>query len=64
VIGVTFDDLRSVPTVIGLAGGAGKARGVLAALRTGVIDVAVLDAELATEVLRRQTGSIVADAAR
>ena len=34
-------------------GGTAKARGVLAALRAGVIDVVVLDAELATEVLRR-----------
>jgi DNA-binding transcriptional regulator LsrR (DeoR family) len=55
VIGVQFDDLRRIPTVVGLAGGAGKARGVLAALRTGVIDVAVLDSELAAEVLRRQS---------
>lgn len=53
VIGVSFQDLRRIPTVVGLAGGVGKARGVLAALRTGVIDIAVLDAELATEVLRR-----------
>lgn len=53
VIGVSFDDLRRIPAVIGLAGGVAKARGVLAALRSGVVDVAVLDAELATEVLRR-----------
>jgi DNA-binding transcriptional regulator LsrR (DeoR family) len=57
VIGVGFDDLRRIPTVVGLAGGTSKARGVLAALRTGVIDIAVLDAELATEVLRRHTGT-------
>jgi DNA-binding transcriptional regulator LsrR (DeoR family) len=59
VIGVSFDDLRQIPTVVGLAGGVGKARGVLAVLRSGVIDVAVLDAELATEVLRRHAGSRV-----
>lgn len=53
VIGVSFDDLRRIPMVVGLAGGVGKARGVLAALRSGVVDVAVLDAELAAEVLRR-----------
>jgi len=55
VVGVTFDALRLIPTVVGLAGGVGKARGVLAALRSGVIDIAVLDAELAAEVLRRHT---------
>ena len=53
VIGVDFDDLHRIPTVVGLAGGIAKVRGVLAALRSGVIDVAVLDAELAAEVLRR-----------
>lgn len=56
VIGVDFDDLRRIPTVVGLAGGVGKARGVLAALRSGVIDIAVLDAELAVEVLHRHAG--------
>lgn len=57
VIGVGFDDLRRIPTVVGLAGGTSKARGVLAALRTGVIDIAVLDAELAADVLRRHGGT-------
>ncbi|MFT4110733.1 sugar-binding transcriptional regulator [Propionicimonas sp.] len=57
VIGIDFDALRAVPTVVGLAGGTGKARGVLAALRTGVIDIAVLDAELADEVLRRHAAT-------
>ncbi len=58
VIGVGVDDLRRIPTVVGLAGGIEKARGVLAALRSGLVDVAVLDAELAAEVLRRHvTGS-------
>ncbi|PKQ21897.1 MAG: transcriptional regulator [Actinobacteria bacterium HGW-Actinobacteria-5] len=53
VIGVDFNDLQRIPTVVGLAGGIAKVRGVLAALRSGVIDVAVLDAELAAEVVRR-----------
>ena len=53
VIGVGVEDLRRIPTVVGLAGGVGKARGVLAGLRSGLVDIAVLDAELAAEVLRR-----------
>jgi DNA-binding transcriptional regulator LsrR (DeoR family) len=58
VIGVGVDDLRKIPTVVGLAGGIEKARGVLAALRSGLVDIAVLDAELAAEVLQRHvTGS-------
>jgi DNA-binding transcriptional regulator LsrR (DeoR family) len=57
VIGVDFDDLRRIPTVVGLAGGVGKARGVVAALRSGVVDTVVLDAELAAEVLRRQASA-------
>lgn len=53
VIGVTLDDLRRVPCVVGLAAGAEKARGVLAGLRTGVLDVVVLDLPLAQAVLQR-----------
>ncbi len=47
VRGVTLDDLRAVSCVIGLAAGEEKVRGVLAALRTGVLDVLVLDLALA-----------------
>jgi len=57
VIGVSLDDLRQVPCVIGLAGGQEKARGVLAALRTGVLDVVVLDLALAQAVLQRAGAS-------
>ncbi|MFT4218359.1 MAG: sugar-binding domain-containing protein [Micropruina sp.] len=60
VIAVSLDDLRRVPCVIGLAAGAEKARGVLAALHTGVLDVVVLDLALARAVLAR-AGDDVAD---
>lgn len=53
VIAVTIDDLRRVPCVIGLAAGVEKARGVLAALHTGVMDIVVLDLPLARAVLAR-----------
>lgn len=53
VIAVTLDDLRRVPCVVGLAAGVEKARGVLAGLRTGVMDVVVLDLPLARAVLER-----------
>jgi DNA-binding transcriptional regulator LsrR (DeoR family) len=57
VIGVGVEDLRQIPTVVGLAGGVGKARGVVAALRSGLVNIAVLDAELAAEVLRLAPGA-------
>ena len=44
-------DSPAVRAVIVLAAGEGKARGVLAALRTGVLDVLVLDLALAQAVL-------------
>lgn len=53
VIGVSLDDLRRVPCVVGLAAGQEKARGFRAALRTGVLDVVVLDVALAQAVLQR-----------
>lgn len=53
VIGLSLDDLRRVPCVIGLAAGQEKARGFRAALRTGVLDIAVLDVALAQAVLQR-----------
>lgn len=53
VIGVSLDDLRQVPCVIGLAAGHEKARGVLGGLRTGVLDVLVVDLALAQAVLQR-----------
>ena len=51
VIGITLDQLREVPEVIGLAGGVEKAPGVVGALRTGVFGGIVLDEDLARAVL-------------
>ena len=62
VIGVSLEDLRRVPCVVGLAAGTEKVRGVLAALRTGVLDVVVLDLPLANAVLLRAAEEVAADA--
>ncbi|CAL8970578.1 MAG: MarR family transcriptional regulator [Actinobacteria bacterium] len=51
VIGITLDQLRGVPEVIGLAGGVEKAPGVIGALRTGALDSVVVDEDLARAVL-------------
>jgi deoxyribonucleoside regulator len=52
VIGITLDDLRKIPQVIGVAGGVAKARTILAVLRGSLIDVLVTDDLAAQEVLR------------
>lgn len=51
VIGITLDQLRRVPEVIGFAGGVEKAPGVVGALRTGVLDSIIIDEDLASAVL-------------
>ncbi|WP_114853386.1 sugar-binding transcriptional regulator [Brachybacterium sp. YJGR34] len=51
VLAVTFSELLRIPEVLGVAAGVEKAPGVLGVLRSGAIDTAVLDVELAREVL-------------
>ncbi len=51
VVGVTLDQLKAVPEVIGLAGGVEKAPGVVGALRTGALRGVVLDEDLARATL-------------
>jgi DNA-binding transcriptional regulator LsrR (DeoR family) len=45
------DDLRAVPRVIAVSSEEGKARSVLGALRTGVVDVLVASIGTARQVL-------------
>jgi DNA-binding transcriptional regulator LsrR (DeoR family) len=52
VVGLTFEELRRIPTVIAVAFGAAKACAILGALRTGVVDVLCTDDVAAREVLR------------
>ncbi|RJK95523.1 sugar-binding transcriptional regulator [Vallicoccus soli] len=53
VLAVDLDDLRRVPTVVGVAAGAEKAAGVLAAVRGGIVDGLVVDSRLALALLDR-----------
>ncbi|NMA76886.1 MAG: transcriptional regulator, partial [Actinomycetales bacterium] len=53
VLAVTFSELLRIPEVLGVAAGAEKAPGVLGVLRSGAIDTAVFDVDLAREVLAR-----------
>ncbi|MGB3414608.1 MAG: sugar-binding domain-containing protein, partial [Microbacteriaceae bacterium] len=52
VISVNFDRLAEIPVLIGAASGLEKARGVLGALRSGVLNVLAVDSILAREVLK------------
>jgi DNA-binding transcriptional regulator LsrR (DeoR family) len=51
VLAVTLEDLRAIPTVVGIAAGRDKVDGTLAALRGSLIDVLVCDTAAARGVL-------------
>jgi DNA-binding transcriptional regulator LsrR (DeoR family) len=51
VLAVDLDDLRAIPTVVGVATGWEKTAGVLGALRGGILDGLIIDAVLAHSVL-------------
>jgi DNA-binding transcriptional regulator LsrR (DeoR family) len=43
LMGISFDELRRIPTVVGVAGGAEKVEAIRGALRGGLLDVLVTD---------------------
>ncbi|MFV0458443.1 MAG: sugar-binding transcriptional regulator [Actinomycetales bacterium] len=51
VVGISLAQLRSIPRVMGIAGGREKAPGVVGALRTQALGTVVLDEELAADVV-------------
>lgn len=51
VVGVTFEQLRAMPEVVGVAAGEAKVEGVLAVLRSTVLNALVVDSGLAAAVL-------------
>jgi len=51
VLAADLDDLRSIPTVVGIATGSEKMTGVLAALRGDLLDGLITDAGLARSIL-------------
>ncbi len=54
IVGQDLESLKQVPIAVGIAGGVMKAKAVLAALRTGCLDVIITDALTAMEVLEAQ----------
>ncbi|GBD10264.1 Deoxyribonucleoside regulator [Candidatus Thermoflexus japonica] len=51
-IGLTLEEIRRIPCVFAVAGGTLKARAILAALRSGLINILVTDKGAAAEALR------------
>ncbi len=56
VIGLSLDDLASIPMIIGVAGGTRKSAAILGALRAGLLHVLVTDEATAREVIRLDGG--------
>jgi deoxyribonucleoside regulator len=52
VIGLSLENLKSIPTTLAVAGGTSKAKAILGALNTGVINVLCTDDKAAKEILR------------
>ena len=53
VVAVELEHLAAIPTVVGVATGAGKVSGVLGAIRGGVLNGLITDAALALALLDR-----------
>jgi deoxyribonucleoside regulator len=51
VVGLTLEQLRAIPNVIGIATGAQKAASVAAVLKGGYVSTLVCDGELARSLL-------------
>jgi DNA-binding transcriptional regulator LsrR (DeoR family) len=52
VIALGAEDLKGVPRVIGIATGEKKAKSILGALRSGILDVLITDEKTARLVMR------------
>jgi deoxyribonucleoside regulator len=54
VIGLSLADLKKIPTTLAVAGGTAKAKAILGALNTGVINVLCIDDKAAKMILKNQ----------
>ncbi len=62
VIGLTLDEIRLIPRVIGVASGAEKIQGVVGAARAGLIDTLILDLACANSIVKSLQTSAVKSA--
>jgi len=53
MIGISLEDLKSIPVRMGVAGGPAKLNPIIGALRSGLINILVSDATTASEVIKR-----------
>jgi len=51
LIGLTLEEIKTIPHVVGVAGGNLKIESILGALRTGTINVLIIDEKTAREVV-------------
>lgn len=57
VIGLSLADLKKIPTTLAVAGGVKKARAILGALNTGVVNVLCTDDKAARDILKLKKGA-------
>lgn len=51
LIGLTLEEIKAVPHIVGIAGGNLKIESILGAVRTGIINVLIIDEKTAREVM-------------
>ncbi|MFM7860238.1 MAG: sugar-binding domain-containing protein, partial [Candidatus Nanopelagicaceae bacterium] len=57
VIGLTLDEIRKIPKVIGVATGADKVLGVVGAARSKLVDLLIIDLACANAILKYLAGA-------
>ena len=57
VIGLTLDEIRKIPKVIGVATGADKVMGVVGAARSKLVDLLIIDLSCANAILKYLAGA-------
>jgi DNA-binding transcriptional regulator LsrR (DeoR family) len=62
VVGLTLDEIRAIPRVIGVASGAEKVNGVVGAARSGLIDTLIIDVACANSIIKTLAPSAVKSA--
>jgi DNA-binding transcriptional regulator LsrR (DeoR family) len=58
VLALELDELREIPTIVGIAAGEVKSRGILGALRGGLVDVLITDQPAAATALSLERASL------
>lgn len=61
LVGLTMDELRNIGTIVAVVSEVAKPRAILGALRTGVLDVLIVDANNAQTVLEMAHGELRGD---